>query len=534
MRNFQDPGRSTVHGENGVAATSSPLATLAAIEILKEGGNAFDAAVAASAVLCVVEPMSTGIGGDCFVLFSEKGQTPVQGLNGSGRAPSALTAEMIGQTQPSRISHDSIHSVTIPGAVDAWCLLLEQHGKLGLERALEPACQYAEQGFVVPPVTADAWARLADFVGRTEDGRSHLTLDGRAPRTGEKFHSPALGRTLRQIQAEGRNGFYRGDVAEDMVKSLRALGGCHTLEDFDATAADFVAPIQAGYREHNLYEIPPNGQGITALLMLNILEGFDLANLPAMSADRIHLEMEAQRLAYEFRDQFIADPGFSSIPVQEILSAQTAEKLCRRIDLESKVDITSDVTTDLARDTVYLNVIDRDLNAVSFINSLYMGFGSGYVSRQSGVTFQNRGAGFVIDPKHPNHVEGGKRPLHTIIPGMLTKSLSGGAERVLGPIGVMGGDYQPVGHTHVVCNLIDYAMDPQEALDLPRTFYQEDELVAETGVPSTTIETLEGMGHKVKAAEMPFGGGQIALIDWENGTLVAGSEPRKDGCALAF
>jgi gamma-glutamyltranspeptidase / glutathione hydrolase len=534
MRNIHRPGRSEVHGTNGIVATSQPLASAAGLEILQNGGNAIDAAIAASAALCVVEPMSTGIGGDCFALYAPKGSGNIIGLNGSGRAPQGLTSEGLLAEGVNEIGSTDIHSVTVPGAVDAWARLLNDHGTMSFSDVLRPAIAYAEEGFAVSPIVGAGWAMLSDKIGRTPQGRCHLMRDGRAPRCGEIFKMPALGRTFREIVQKGRAGFYEGHVAEDMVSFLRSQGAKHTLEDFANTSADYVTPIKTAYGQYDVHEIPPNGQGITALIMLNILSRFDLKSVDPVGSERIHLEMEAQRLAFEMRDAYVADQGFHDVPVAAILSDETTDRLAARISQEKAMSDVIGVPSDLEKDTIFLSVIDKDNNAVSFINSLYMAFGSGFVSPETGVTFQNRGAGFEVSKDHPNRVEGGKRPKHTIIPAMLVHNDGPNKGRVAGPIGVMGGDYQAIGHTHVVTNLVDYNMDLQEALDCPRTFYDGDTLMVEDTVSDETIASLQRLGHRVKVATVPFGGGQMALIDWQNGTLRAGSEPRKDGLAIAY
>lgn len=534
MRDIHKPGRSTVHGTHGAIATSQPLATAAGFEILKGGGNAVDAAVAASAVLCVVEPMSTGIGGDCFVLYAPKGAGDVVGLNGSGRAPKALNAESLIAEGVSQIGRNDVHSVTVPGAVDAWARLMMDHGTMSLAEVLEPAIQYAEEGFAISPVVGLMWDHLATHIGRRPEGVRHLLTEGRAPRVGEVFKSPALGQTLRQIADKGRTGFYEGAVAQDMVSFLSGLGGKHTMQDFAATEASYVTPIRTAYGPWDVLEIPPNGQGITALIMLNILKSFDLDGLDPVGPERIHLEMEAQRLAFEMRDAYIADPEFSDVPVDALLSEATAARLAARISKDAAMSDVAGAAGDLEKDTVYLSVVDEERNAVSFINSLYTGFGSGLVSPETAITFQNRGAGFVVEPGHPNCVEGAKRPKHTIIPGMLVHRGGPHSGKVAGPFGVMGGDYQAIGHTHAVTNLVNFGMDVQEALDCPRTFYQDGKLLVENTISPETRKALEAMGHIVEDTEMPFGGGQMVLIDWQNGTLSAASEPRKDGLALAY
>lgn len=529
MRDIHFPGRSTVHSLNGMCATSHPLAAETAIAILRAGGNAVDAAVAASAVLCVVEPYSTGIGGDCFVLLSKKGGGDVIGLNGSGRAPKAAHVDWYLERGIEEIGLSSIHSVTVPGAIDAWERLLADHGTMELGRVLEPAIGFAEQGFPVSPRIAGDWGLLARRIEKDEGARLHYLIDGRAPRMGEIFKSPALARTLRRIAAEGRKGFYEGAVARDMVATLNAHGGLHTLEDFAVTKANYVEPVRTRYRGRDILEIPPNGQGITALLMLNILERFGLSGLDPNGAERHHLEAEASRLAFEVRDRYVADPDFRTVPVEHMLSAGLADELASRIDPDRALADVKAAAGPVYRDTVYISVVDRDRNAVSFINSLYFGFGAAVVAPESAVTFQNRGAGFIIDPAHPNRIEGGKRPLHTIIPGMM---LEGG--RATMPFGVMGGAYQPVGHAHLVTNLVDFGMDVQEAIDNPRSFHVAGRIEVERGIGAAAREGLAGLGHEVADAFLPWGGGQAIAIDWKEGGLVGGSDPRKDGAAIGY
>lgn len=533
MRSFFLPGRSTVHGVNGVCATSHPLASLAAIDILREGGNAVDAAIAASAVLCVVEPMSTGIGGDCFVLYAPRGGPDIIGLNGSGRAPMTLSADQLRAQGIAAIDPLSVHGVTVPGAVDAWHRLMEQHGRLGLERVLQPAIGHAEQGFVVTPVVAGYWDYLVPVIETTQAGRAHWLLHDRAPRAGELFRAPGLAKALRAIAKDGRSAFYEGELAEECVTCLQAAGGHHSHADFAATEASDVVPLTSDYRGHGVVELPPNGQGLTALLLLNILETFDLEELAPFGPERIHLQIEAQRLAYHLRDQFIADPDVSDVPVERLIDKETARHLARQI----KPDIAMVHVPDGApfgSDTVYLTVVDRDLNAVSFINSLYMGFGSGLVTPNTGIVFQNRGACFVLDEGHPNRLEGGKRPFHTIIPGLVCHTQGPYENKVSMSFGVMGGDYQPMGHSHVLSNMIDFGMDAQEALDGPRVLHTGGRIGYEPGLPAQTVEQLRAWGHQLEPVTAPWGGGQTVQIDWRQGTLIGASDPRKDGCALAY
>ena len=529
MRDFFRPGRSTVHALNGMCATSHPLAAETAIAVLREGGNAVDAAIAASAVLCVVEPMSTGIGGDCFVLLSKGGSGEVIGLNGSGRAPAAASVEALKARGVDEIGLSSVHSVTVPGAIDAWETLARDHGRFELARLLDPAIRFAEDGFPVSPRIGRDWRLLKRRLVKDEDAARHFLFDDEGPRTGQVVRLPALAETLKQVARDGRSGFYEGRVAEDMVAKLRALGGFHTVEDFAATAASYVTPIRTTYKGHDLLEIPPNGQGITALIMLNVLREFGIDGLDPDGPERMHLEAEASRLAYELRDRYVADPAFADVPVEALLSDEEAKRLAARIDPGRVMADIAEMTGPVYRDTVYLSVVDRDRNAVSFINSLYFGFGSAICSPETGVMFQNRGASFAVDAAHTNRIEGGKRPMHTIIPAMLVED-----GRATMPFGVMGGAYQPVGQVHFLTNLLDYGMDVQEALDHPRAFHEKGVLGVEPTVPPSVREALAAKGHEVADAMMPWGGGQAVQIDWKQGGLIGGSDPRKDGAAIGY
>ena len=529
MRNLDLAGRSTVHALNGMAATSHPLATGVALDILKAGGNAVDAAVAACAVQCVVEPQSTAIGGDCFALISRDGGAPV-GFNGSGRAPKAATPEWYRDQGIAEIEQHSPHAVTVPGAIDAWARLLDDHGTLGLGAVLQPAIGYARDGYPLPERVARDWAGSVALLSRDPNAARIFLPGGKPPDLGEVHRQPELAETLTVIAEGGRDAFYGGWVAEDLVAHLHALGGLHTLEDFAEAQGEYVTPISTDYRGHRVYEIPPNGQGVAALILLNILSGFDLAGLDPLSPMRLHLEIEAARLAYQDRNTFVADPAQADVPVAHLLSDDHAAELRGAIDPTRAMAALPTPSLPVHQDTVYLCVVDKDRTAVSFINSVFHSFGSGIVGPKTGVTLQNRGQGFVLDPGHPNCIAPGKRPLHTIIPAMLGKD-----GRVVMPFGVMGGHYQAQGHAHLLTNLIDFGMSVQEAIDLPRVFSPPPGPVeVESGVPEATVAALEKMGHRTCPPAKPIGGAQAIRIDWDRGVLSAGSEPRKDGCALGY
>ncbi len=529
MRDFQRPGRSTVHSLNGMCASSHPLASLAAVEIMQRGGNAVDAAIAASAVLCVVEPMMTGIGGDCFVLYAPKGSGEVIGLNGSGRAPAAATRDWFEDQGIGRIGFHSVHSITVPGAIDAWAQLSADHGVLGFAASLEPAIRIAEEGFALSPRIATDWMLLAPLLEKTDPDVKALYLpSGKAPEVGTVWRSPALGRTLRAIAEKGRAGFYEGEIAEKMVATLRAKGGLHTEEDFASSHAEYVTPIRTTYRGHELCEIPPNGQGITALIALNVLSKLPVQGLDPWGPERIHFQVEAARRAYAARDAYVADMAQAAVPVDHLLSDDFAAAIAAEIDAD-RAGVVAEGAPSQHKDTTYLTVVDKDRNAVSFINSLFQGFGSCIADEATGVVFQNRGAGFTLEAGHPNCIAPGKRPMHTIIPAMLVKD-----GRTVMPFGVMGGHYQPMGHVQVVMNMLDYGMDLQEAIDFPRFLVEGGKLVAERGLPAATLEGLAARGHDMAEALLPHGGGQGVVIDWESGTLTGGSDPRKDGAAIGY
>jgi gamma-glutamyltranspeptidase/glutathione hydrolase len=529
MRDFQLPGRSTAHGIHGMAATSQPLATMTAIDVLKAGGNAVDAAVAACAVLGVVEPQSTGIGGDCFALFAPKGRIPPIAINGSGCAPAGATVDTLRGLGLEHIDYQSPHAVTVPGAVDAWSQLLADHGSKGFAELLQPAIDFAENGYAVSPRIASDWSANTEKLGDCPNAARIFLPDGQAPKPGDVHRQPELAASLRAIARDGRDAFYQGEIGQDIVGHLNRLGSLMTAEDFAGYRAQYVTPIKTNYRGFEVFECPPNGQGIVALIMLNILQGFDLAALDPNGCERLHLEAEAARLAYRDRAALISDPDKVDVPVEHLLSPAYADGLRALISRERAMKNLPPAGETEHRDTVYLTVVDSERNAISFINSTFHSFGSGICAPKSGVILQNRGASFVLDADHANCIAPRKRPMHTIIPGMLSQG-----EHAVMPFGVMGGHYQAVGHTHFLTNFIDYGMDPQEALDAPRAFHYEDKLEVENGISPATAAALEKLGHPVQPAKVPIGGGQAIHIDWQRGTLTGGSDPRKDGCALGY
>jgi gamma-glutamyltranspeptidase/glutathione hydrolase len=526
-RDFHLPGRSPVYAREGMAATSHPLASLAAIETLKAGGTAADAAVAAVATLCVVEPAMTGIGGDCFCLVAKPG-APVWGYNGSGRAAAAITTEkLLAQKMSRKIPATSPHAVTVPGAVEAWEAILKAHGKFGLDRALQRAIGYAEDGFVIAPRVGADWAEQVAKLQPHAGSAKYYLPNGRAPDIGSVHRLPALAATLRAIASGGAKAFYEGPIAADIAATVQAAGGLLAAEDLARHRGDAVTPISTNYRGLDVVELPPNGQGMIALVLLNIMERFDFTGLDPNGPERLHLMLEAARLAFGVRETHLADPAHMREPVEGLLDKAFAKKLSALIDPGRRVPLPKAPTP--GSDTIYLTVVDRDRTAVSFINSLYSAFGTGICTEKTGIMLHNRGSGFVVEPGHPNTIAPGKRPMHTIIPALAMRN--GRCEM---PFGVMGADYQPMGHAHVVSNMVDYRLDVQAAIDAPRMFYEGEVTLVERGIPAATVAGLKARGHDVALRPAPWGGGQAIVIDWDKGTLIGGSDPRKDGCALGY
>jgi gamma-glutamyltranspeptidase/glutathione hydrolase len=524
-RDFQLPGRSPVIACEGMAATSHPLATLAAVDMLRGGGTAADAAVAAVATLCVVEPAMTGIGGDCYALISKPGK-PVWGYNGSGRAGRQASFAAL-RSQGMSVIGASIHAVTVPGALDAWEAMLKDHGRFGLDRALQTAIKYAEGGFPVAARVAWDWSRNAAKLKADAGASKHYLFNGQPPKEGDIVRFPALAKTLKTIAAKGARAFYQGELADDMAQTLAAKGSFIDAQDFADHRGDVVTPISTQYKGLDLVEIPPNGQGLVALVMLNILEHFDVAALDPYGADRFHLMLEVARIAYAVRDTHIADEAHMRTPVVDLLDKNFGKKLAGLIDMSKRAALPKAPTPN--SDTIYLSIVDRDRMAVSFINSLYSGFGLGVCTEKTGIMLTNRGACFTLEPDHPNTFGPNKRPLHTIIPGMTMHN-----GRCDMSFGVMGGAYQPMGHVQIVNNMRDFGMDIQQAIDFPRFFFEGEQVLVESGTPQATIDGLVARGHAVVKAELPWGGAQAVKIDWDRGVLIGGSDPRKDGMALGY
>jgi gamma-glutamyltranspeptidase/glutathione hydrolase len=532
--------RSPIYSTRGMVAASQPLAVASGLEILSAGGNAVDAAVATAAALNVTEPTSTGLGGDAFALYYDATTKNISAINGSGRAPRSLSLERLSREGfKDQLPPYHPYNVTIPGACALWCDLTARLGRLPLAAILVPAIRLAEEGFPVSPITSYFWQRAAQGQLAKAVNGVELTIEGRGPNPGEIFRNPGLARTLKTIAEGGKNAFYEGEIAEAIVSILREAGGCMELSDLAEHQSTWEAPISILYRGMRIWECPPNGQGLAVLLALNLLEKYDLSILPPLSPMRLHLEIEALRIAFADARHFVADPTFFPIPLEDLLSPAYADK--RRSGISPQYALPEHIHGFPAsgHDTVYFCVVDGEGNACSFINSNYMGFGTGIVPRGWGFSLQNRGANFSLDPAHPNRLEPGKRPYHTIIPGMATRESD---QSLFGPFGVMGGFMQPQGHAQVLTRLLDNNLDPQSALDLPRFCIDVEKdnhsVSLEEGIPAETVSTLAAMQHPVEMVggiqRALFGRGQIILRDPATGVLCGGSDSRADGCAMGL
>jgi len=529
MRDIHYPGRSVVMAADAMVATSQPMATAAALQILRRGGNAMDAAIAASATLCVTEPLSTGIGGDCFLLYHEAATGKLHALNGSGRAPGRATPDALRSRGHATMPERGILSVTVPGAVDAWQTALERFGSRDFGAVLEPAILYAENGFAVTPVIAGNWKSHEQLFRQSADSSRSMLRDGRTPEAGARHCFPDLACALRLIAGQGRDAFYSGSLADEIVRFSHAQHGLLELDDLASHRSEWVEPLAGNYRGLTVCEVPPNAQGITVLMTLGILEQARLAELQPLGPAHIHLLAEAFKLAQAEGARFIADPAFSDVPVAALLSRRFAQRQYARIEPDAALPFPLSPGLPHHRDTVYLTVVDRDRNIVSFINSLYHPGGSGLVAGGTGILLQNRGACFVLDEQHDNCIAPGKRPLHTIIPAMAYRD----GIPVLS-FGVMGGGYQPLGQVSVLSNWLDFGMDIQEAIDAPRFHVEQGVLRVERSIAQSTRRALARLGHEVQETDTPLGGAQMIAIDWAQGVLHGASDPRKDGCALGF
>lgn len=531
MRDYQLPGRSPVYAVNGMAATAHPLATGAAVDVLRRGGNAVDAAIAAAGILAVVEPGMSGIGGDCFALLAMAGQ-PIVGYNGSGTAPAAAEADQLRAQGLTHIAPDSPHSVTIPGAVGAWQAMSSSYGTRGLDELLQPAIRYADTGYLVQPKVAVEWQLGIERLRANVTARDIFLPADRAPRVGDLHRQPKLAKALRLIAAQGAAGFYLGPVAADMVHLLQAAGGCHTLDDFATFTGFWVAPLLSAYREHQLVECAPNGQGFVVANALNILENFAFNELESGDADKLHLQIESLRLAYRGRDQFFDEyfgGGEEKEFLRKLVSTQYAHSQSKIIQRDCAMPLQATERGTTGGDTTCIAIVDSAGNAVSLMNSLFFPFGSGLVSEKYGVLLHNRGCAFSLSGPPARVIAPGRRPAHTILPAMLAQH-----DEPTMVFGVVGAEYQTGGQVRLISALLDSGLDVQQALDLPRVFFENGTVLAEPGITEVVLQSLLAKGHAVKRTREPLGAGQAIQIDRVHGVLVGGSDFRKDGCVLGF
>ena len=528
MRNLHFSGRSNIVASSGMAATSQPLSSLEAISILKKGGNAIDAAIAASAVQAVIEPNSTSIGGDCFALVSLKGKNPIS-VNGSGIAPLNNNIDFFENNKIQKIETTSPHSVTIPGALHAWHSMHQKFGCLDFHELFISAENYARNGFPIHEVVANSWLENKNKLKKHSATNSIFLKNNNPYLFGEIHKNINLANTFNSIQLNGIKDFYQGYIAEDMVNTLNEAGGLHSIDDFAKQDTVFSDSLSNDYKNVRLHQCPPNGPGITVLIMMAILEKFDFQNIKALSSDRFHLQAEISKIAYEQREGNIGDPKYNNFDCNKLIEKNFIDNLYSKISMD-KIYKPKNHSITAHPDTIYISVVDRDQNAVSFINSCCFAFGSGITSNKTGVLLHNRGVNFRIERGHPNMIEGHKRPLHTIIPGLVTDMQNN-------PIlsyGVMGGQYQPVGHAHVLQNIFDFGLSIQEAIDFPRAFVLENNFKLEKSIPEKILNELKIKGHNVEYSNNTHGGGQAIFIDRSKGVLIGASDPRKDGCAIGY
>ena len=528
MRNLHIPGRSNILASTGMAATSQPLSTLEAISILKKGGNAVDAAIAASAVQAVIEPNSTGIGGDCFAIISMKGKKPVA-VNGSGKSSKKYNMDFFENNKITNIETTSPHSVTIPGAIHAWHSMHQKYGNLDFNELFKNAENYARNGFPVHEVVAKHWNANTNKLKKHSVTSSIFLKNGQTYRLGDMHKNIDLADTLKAIGKNGTKDFYDGYIAEDIVNTLNNIGGLHTVDDFNRQDTIFSDTLTNNYKNIKIHQCPPNGPGITVLIMMAILEKFNFKDINPLSVERLHLQAEATKIAYEQREDNIGDPNFHNFDYKKLLDPKNIDILANMISMD-KIYKPKNHTITANPNTIYLTIVDKDQNAVSFINSICFAFGSGITSEKTGILLQNRGVNFRLERNHPNMIEGQKRPLHTIIPGLVADK----NDNTILSYGVMGGQYQPVGHAHVLQNIFDFGLTIQEAIDLPRAFILENNYKLEQSITREVYSNLIEKGHKVEFSDETIGGGQAIFIDREKGILIGGSDPRKDGCAIGY
>lgn len=523
-------GRSMAMSRKGIVATEHTLATLAGLDLLRKGGTAIDAAVGAAAVMSVVEPMMTGPGGDVWILYYEAATGRVHALNGSGRSPMGLTRDYFAAKEEPKIEDESWESVTVPGAVDAWVTAHQRFGRLPLGEVLEPAIGYATEGFVVTEFVGTTWKKYEKKLEKDRWTRETYLVGGETPRVGSVFANPNLARTLEQIASGGRDAFYRGPIAREIVRYAEETGGFLSLEDFAAHSSTWVEPISTDYRGFEVYQCPPNGQGIGVLMMLNLLEGYDLKSMKFNSPEYLHLLIEAKKLAYADLYKYVADPRASRVPIAELLSKDYAARRRKLIDLD-RADPSVEPGLPAGSDTTYLTAIDEEGNCASLINSIYSAFGSGIVGGSTGVVLQNRGGGFTLEKGHANEYAPGKRPYHTIIPGMVLKE-----GKLYMSYGLMGGAMQPQGHVQFLLAHLEFGLTPQQAAEVPRWRHMSGrEVRLEHGMARETMDALRRLGHVIVPADLgDFGAAQAILVDPQTGAYFGASDPRRDGAALGY
>lgn len=532
-RFFEKTKRSMVMGMNGVVAAENPIAANVGLDILKAGGNAIDAAVATAAMMNVVAPMNTGIGGDAFMMVYLADEKRLVGLNASGRSAYDVSLEKMLKRVPeggNSIPNRGILSVTVPGAFDGWVTLLEKYGRMTLEDVLEPAIHNAENGFLVTEVVQREWRqnsrRLMDFPSSV----STYLPNGKVPEVGDLFINKDLAKTLRKLAKGGTNEFYNGSIAREIVKYSDENDGFLSLKDFKDHTSTWVEPISIDYKDFTLYELPPNGQGIAALEILNILKNIDMKSLGHNSAEYLHFLVEAKKLVYADLGKWVGDPDFNDLPLEEMLSEKYGKSQAQRINRDKAMKRPESGISGEG-DTVYFTVMDKDHNAVSFINSLYNKFGSGMVVPGTGIVLQNRGALFSLEKGHVNAIEPHKRPFHTIIPAMAFKN-----GRFFMTYGIMSGSMQPQGHVQVLLNIAEFGMNIQEAIEAPRIrHFSGTTIMPEPGIADDILAKLESMGHSPHAYSFGnHGAGQAIILDWKTGGMLGGSDHRKDGSAVAY
>ncbi len=525
--------RSMVITRYGVVAAESPLAAQVGATILADGGNAIDAAIATNAMMGLVAPMSNGIGGDLFAIVYDAKSNKLYGLNASGWAPAGLTIEFLRSNGMKTMPYQGIHSVTVPGTVDGWSKLQQRFGTLPLQQLLAPTIHYAEEGFPVAEQVSALWAGEEKLLKNDPAAAETYLIEGHTPRLGEVFRNPNLARSLRAIAEQGRDAFYKGDIAKLILRCSQQHGGTLTAEDLATFSSEWVDPISTTYHGWTVYEIPPNGQGIAALMMLNIMENFPLASYKPNSAAALHIMIEAKKLAYADMLRYVADQRFAKTPVRGMLDKNYALSRSKLVDtIKANCNVEAGTPPAPGDDTIYLSVVDKDGNMVSLIQSNYENFGSGVVPKGAGFALQNRGALFTLDQQHPNALAPRKRPLHTIIPAFMSKS------DIKIAFGIMGGWNQAQAHAQFVANIVDFGMNIQSALEAPRfrkTTFEGCDVQIEARIPASVRAQLESMGHKpeVRGDFSPvMGGGQAVLRNFATGVNFGGSDPRKDGAAI--